>query len=248
MQREGGEGGSVYLRLSTRTLDQPQRIMTPDLQADIADGAYWLRKPGPNCRSRDRLYRRGRARGDRGRRPDRRKPPRRRPACDHLGRPAAWGLDRGADSCAAIAAASQHLSHIEKLLAPLPRDCGIVTVIDGHPATLGWLGSVRGPSRRGARRRAFRPDRHHRRPLPPPRHRCQRHHRRGRKPHRRRAGAASENGGVDVPASGGRIRHSGPRISSAPPPRCAASGAREFPGARGIFRVPDAARHGVTRR
>ena len=38
----------------------------------------------------------------------------------------------------------QHLSHIEKLLAPLPRDCGIVTVIDGHPATLGWLGSVCG--------------------------------------------------------------------------------------------------------
>ena len=38
----------------------------------------------------------------------------------------------------------QHLSHIEKLLAPLPRDCGIVTVIDGHPAALGWLGSVRG--------------------------------------------------------------------------------------------------------
>src|SRR5258708_12131632 len=38
----------------------------------------------------------------------------------------------------------QHLSHIEKLLAPLPRDCGIVTVIDGHPATPGWLVSVRG--------------------------------------------------------------------------------------------------------
>ncbi len=37
-----------------------------------------------------------------------------------------------------------HLSPIEKLLAPLPRDCGIVTVIDGHPAALGWLGSVRG--------------------------------------------------------------------------------------------------------
>jgi pyruvate dehydrogenase E1 component len=26
----------------------------------------------------------------------------------------------------------------------LPRDCGIVSVIDGHPATLGWLGSVFG--------------------------------------------------------------------------------------------------------
>ena len=37
-----------------------------------------------------------------------------------------------------------HVSHIDKLLAPLPRDCGIVTVIDGHPAALGWLGSVRG--------------------------------------------------------------------------------------------------------
>jgi pyruvate dehydrogenase E1 component len=37
-----------------------------------------------------------------------------------------------------------YLSHIEKLLAPLPRNCGIVTVIDGHPAALGWLGSVGG--------------------------------------------------------------------------------------------------------
>ena len=35
MQREEGcatRGGSVYLRLSTRPIEQPQRIMTPDLQ------------------------------------------------------------------------------------------------------------------------------------------------------------------------------------------------------------------------
>jgi pyruvate dehydrogenase E1 component len=32
----------------------------------------------------------------------------------------------------------------ERLLAPLPRDCRIVTVIDGHPATLSWLGGVAG--------------------------------------------------------------------------------------------------------
>ena len=32
----------------------------------------------------------------------------------------------------------------ERLLSPLPRDCRIITVIDGHPATLGWLGSVAG--------------------------------------------------------------------------------------------------------
>ena len=32
MQAAAGEGGSVYLRLSTRSIDQVQRIMTPDLQ------------------------------------------------------------------------------------------------------------------------------------------------------------------------------------------------------------------------
>jgi len=26
----------------------------------------------------------------------------------------------------------------------VPRQAGLVTVIDGHPATLGWLGGVRG--------------------------------------------------------------------------------------------------------
>ena len=35
-------------------------------------------------------------------------------------------------------------SLIERMLMPLPRHCTIVTVIDGHPATLGWLGSVEG--------------------------------------------------------------------------------------------------------
>ena len=49
MQREGGEGGSVYLRLSTRSIEQPQRMMSPELQKGITDGAYWLRKPGPNA-------------------------------------------------------------------------------------------------------------------------------------------------------------------------------------------------------
>ena len=32
----------------------------------------------------------------------------------------------------------------QKLLAPLARDAGLVTVIDGSPAALSWLGSVRG--------------------------------------------------------------------------------------------------------
>jgi pyruvate dehydrogenase E1 component len=35
-------------------------------------------------------------------------------------------------------------AHVERLLAPLPRHCSLVTVLDGHPATLGWLGAVAG--------------------------------------------------------------------------------------------------------
>jgi pyruvate dehydrogenase E1 component len=35
-------------------------------------------------------------------------------------------------------------SHIERLFAGLPRHCGIVSVLDGHPATLAWLGAVSG--------------------------------------------------------------------------------------------------------
>jgi pyruvate dehydrogenase E1 component len=35
-------------------------------------------------------------------------------------------------------------AHIGTLLADLAPACAIVTVVDGHPATLSWLGSVRG--------------------------------------------------------------------------------------------------------
>ncbi|MBV9542045.1 MAG: transketolase, partial [Alphaproteobacteria bacterium] len=35
-------------------------------------------------------------------------------------------------------------SHIEMLLARVPRDAVIVTVIDGYPASLSWLGGVVG--------------------------------------------------------------------------------------------------------
>jgi pyruvate dehydrogenase E1 component len=136
-------GGSVYLRLSTRTVDQPQRIMTSDLESDIVEGAYWLRPPGPNAEAIvayagavapeaiEAVGFIGESRRDVGllaiTSADRL----------HAGWTAARRLRRDRRGVA-------HLSHIEKLLAPLPRDCGIVSVIDGHPATLGWLGSVRG--------------------------------------------------------------------------------------------------------
>jgi pyruvate dehydrogenase E1 component len=39
-------------------------------------------------------------------------------------------------------------SHIETLLTVVPRNCALVSVIDGHPATLAWLGSVHGHRQR----------------------------------------------------------------------------------------------------
>jgi pyruvate dehydrogenase E1 component len=143
MQREEGEGGSVYLRLSTRTIEQVQRPVSTVLHHDITEGAYWLRKPGPNAEvvvaytgavapeAIEATGFIGESRRDVGllaiTSVDRL----------HAGWTAARKLRRDRRGV-------QHLSHIEKLLAPLPRDCGIVTVLDGHPAALGWLGSVRG--------------------------------------------------------------------------------------------------------
>ena len=47
-------------------------------------------------------------------------------------RSARWGGDKAG------------LSHVEQLLAPLSRDAGLVTLIDGAPASLSWLGGVAG--------------------------------------------------------------------------------------------------------
>ena len=42
-------GGAVYLRLSTRPVEQPKRTIDETLARDMVDGAYWLRPPGPNA-------------------------------------------------------------------------------------------------------------------------------------------------------------------------------------------------------
>ncbi|GEO17296.1 transketolase [Microvirga aerophila] len=135
-------GGSVYLRLSTRTLDQPQRTMTPELAADVVDGAYWMRKPGPNAQvvvaytgtvAPEAIEAVGLMAEDRR----------------DIGLLAITSADRlNAGWTAAQRARERGLvharSHIERLLGDLPPHCGLVTVIDGHPATLAWLGSVLG--------------------------------------------------------------------------------------------------------
>jgi len=135
-------GGSIYLRLSTRPIEQIERTMTTSLRHAIVDGAYWLRAPGPNCQvvvaytgavAPEAIQAVGFMAEDRR----------------DVGLLAVTSADRlNAGWTAAMRARERGLiharSHIERLFAELPPHCGIVTVLDGHPATLAWLGAVNG--------------------------------------------------------------------------------------------------------
>jgi pyruvate dehydrogenase E1 component len=133
------DGSAVWLRLSTRALDQKQRDLDPGA---VIAGAHWVVPPAEGARialayqgpvapeaeaafevlreeeagagllaitSPDRLHA-GWLDAQRARR---------------TGRPGAR-------------------SHIETVLAPMARGAALVTVLDGHPATHAWLGAVRG--------------------------------------------------------------------------------------------------------
>ncbi|MFZ0423017.1 MAG: transketolase [Xanthobacteraceae bacterium] len=135
-------GGSIYLRLSTRPIEQIKREMTPELRHAIVDGAYWLREPGPNCQvvvafsgavAPEAIQAIGLMAEDRR----------------DVGLLAITSADRlNAGWTAACRARERGLvharSHIERLFSGLPRHCGIVSVLDAHPATLAWLGAVGG--------------------------------------------------------------------------------------------------------
>ncbi|HCS68627.1 MAG TPA: transketolase, partial [Rhodospirillaceae bacterium] len=130
MQAE--DGGSIYLRLSTRPLEQPDRKMDTALADQVIAGAYWLKQPS----SKDAgaiVYTGVLA-------------PEAMAAAETLagkngpGVLAVTSPDRlysdwrknGADS------------HAAKLLGAVKPGGKLVTVIDGHPATLSWLGGVLG--------------------------------------------------------------------------------------------------------
>jgi len=140
MQAE--KGGAVYLRLSTRPLDQPKREMGPELRDDIIAGAYWAVPPGPDCSV----------------------------AIAYTGAVAAEAIEAhaalledvpGAALLAITSADRLHdgwqtakrarregntgtRSHVERLLDALPRTAALVSVADAHPATLSWIGAVGG--------------------------------------------------------------------------------------------------------
>ncbi|WP_118136124.1 1-deoxy-D-xylulose-5-phosphate synthase N-terminal domain-containing protein [Oceanicella sp. SM1341] len=135
-------GGSVYLRLTTKPLEQPGRRVDDAFRQGAIDGGYWLRRPGPNC-SVVIAYQGavadeaiaaagmiGEVRRDIGVLAV--------TSADRLN--AGWTAAQRARARGNAAARA----HVETLLEPLPRECTLVTVIDGHPGTLSWLGAVAG--------------------------------------------------------------------------------------------------------
>lgn len=135
-------GGSVYLRLSTNPIEQPGKRRDDAFRSGAVDGGYWLREPGSNCEVV--LAYQGvvapeaiRAAGliGEGRR--------------DVGVLAVTSADRLHSGWSAAQRARARGdgrvgSHVERLLQQVPRDCLLVTIIDGHPATLSWLGGVCG--------------------------------------------------------------------------------------------------------
>ena len=138
MQRTDGE--SLYFRLTTRELEQVART-NDGWQAGAIQGGYWLKPPGPEARA----------------------------AIVYSGALApealqAWALlSEDLPGLGLLAVTSPDLlhrgwsareagrwgggseaSHVETLLAGLPIGAGLVTMLDGSPAALSWLGGVRG--------------------------------------------------------------------------------------------------------
>ncbi len=150
VQREGKSsvwerdtsGGSVYLRLSTRPLEQQQRAMTDALRADIINGGYWLRQPDPSTElaivymgalAPEAIEAAGLLSEDRR----------------GAGVLAVTSADRLSAGWHGAQRAREHghrdvRAHVENLLSALPRDADIVTVCDAYPETLSWIGSVAG--------------------------------------------------------------------------------------------------------
>ena len=131
-------GSSVWLRLSTRALEQPARPLD---EASTIAGGYWLHPPAPGARiaiayqgpvAPEALAAFETLREE-------------EPGAGLLAITSPDRLHQGwLSSRQAARRGPAAPSHIETLLAPLARDAGIVTVLDGHPASLSWLGAVRG--------------------------------------------------------------------------------------------------------
>ena len=138
-------GGSTYFRLSTRQIDQPVRA-DAGWEAGALAGGYWLVPPAPGARLAV-IYSGAVA-------------PEARAAFEALqeDEPGAGLLavtspdllHRGwsAQCRARWTGGTRQACQVETLLAPLAPDAALVSVLDGSPAALSWLGSVRGMRQR----------------------------------------------------------------------------------------------------
>ncbi len=132
IQREDGQ--SVYFRLSTRPIEQPEREVDGALAEAIIGGAYWLREPSPDAElaiaycgavAPEALAAHEAVRED----------------VPGAGLLAITSPDRlHAEWQAALARGET--SRVERLLGRLRPGAALVTVVDSHPATLSWLGGV----------------------------------------------------------------------------------------------------------
>ena len=138
---QADDGGAVYLRLTTRPIAQPTRDMDT-IRDGVLAGAYWLRPPAPGAELA--IVFSGAV------------APEAIAAHDMIGEDvpgagllAVTSADRlHAEWRAASTNGSGSTTNdggqstIESLLEPLAPDAHLVTVLDGHPATLAWLGGV----------------------------------------------------------------------------------------------------------
>lgn len=139
MQRP--EGSSVYLRLSTRSIPQLKRT-DADWEADAIRGGYWLRRPSADAEAAivftgaiapEALAAWETLAED-------------MPGLGLLNVTSPDLLHRGwsARRAARWKGGDAAPSHVETLLSALSPGAGLVTVLDGSPAALSWLGGVRG--------------------------------------------------------------------------------------------------------
>ena len=135
LQAPPHQGGSVYLRLSTRPLHQPKRALTDSLREEIVNGAYWRVQPASGaglaivyCGAIAQEAQEAHA-----------------ALLDDVpgaGLLAITSPDRLHADWLRHKRLGSHASYVEGLLAPLSPDAILITVLDGHPATLSWLGSA----------------------------------------------------------------------------------------------------------
>ncbi|MCZ4282719.1 transketolase [Kiloniella laminariae] len=142
MQDEAN-GGSVYLRLSTRQIEQPTRTLDDETRKAIVSGGYWLVPPAKGS-GKALVYTGALA-------------PEALKAFEALktdfpemGLLSVTSTDRlynewqDLERLRLKGEDEGRMAHIENLLEPLASDARLVTVIDGHPAALAWMGGVRG--------------------------------------------------------------------------------------------------------